>query len=97
MASTYMLTYHIWTPTPQTHLRSLLPSNYHLPLDLVFLSLYQSHNSSSFIPCLILIKILPQSLVLLTYVSPHEFSPFLKLQQGNGFSHLYIPTSFPWD
>ena len=36
-------------------------------LDLVSLSLSQSHNSFSFFPCLILVKILPQSLVFLTF------------------------------
>ena len=62
---TYTLTYHIRTHAPHTHLRLFLSSNHHLLLDLDYLSLSQSHNSSSFSCCLILIKIPSRLLVLL--------------------------------
>ena len=65
VAFTYMLTYHIRTHPPHTRLRLFLSLNHHLLLDLDYLSLSQSHNSSSFSCCLILIKIPSQSLVLL--------------------------------
>ena len=54
-------------------------------LDLVSLSFSQSYNSFTFFPCLILVKILPQSLVFLMDL-PVSSHFFLKLQWENGFS-----------
>lgn len=83
---------------PHPHLRSWL--TFVLPplLDLVslFLTLFpfQSHNSSSFLPCLILIKILSWSLVLLTDISMSSHF-FWYFDKETDFPHKSTSFTYP--
>ena len=103
-ASTYMLLTILGLPHHRQPL--VLPylqtSNHHLLLDLVFslsLSLNPITCLVSFLPWLILFKILPWSLVFLMDLpmSSHFFWNFNKEMYFPHKLHLYIPTSFPWD
>ena len=93
-----MLTHCIRTSMPYPHLRPWLTFVLPPPLDLVSLYLtlfpFQSHNSSSFLPCLILIKILSWSLVLLTdtTMSSHFFGNFDK---ETDFPHKSTSFTYP--